>query len=64
MDPYKKKFFSLSELKQPVNQWLCIAFIGVWAFWIMLYHFTDKAQAFGKNLQQLTPAEIIELTKS
>lgn len=37
-------FFSLAELKQPVNQWLCIAFIGLFCFWTVLYYFTQKAQ--------------------
>lgn len=40
----KSSFFSLSELKQPVNQWICLAFIGVLVFWIVLYYFTQKAE--------------------
>lgn len=45
----KESFFSLAELRQPVNQWICIAFIGVFFFWTMLYYFTQKAQAVGKT---------------
>jgi hypothetical protein len=44
-------FFSFSELKQPVNQWLCIAFIGVWCFWIVLYYVTQKTEAVGDTIR-------------
>jgi hypothetical protein len=45
MNPYNhQSFFSLAELKQPVNQWICIAFLGVWCFWIVLYYVTNKAE--------------------
>lgn len=36
-------FFSLAEIKQPVNQWICVAFLGVWCFWIVLYWLGEKA---------------------
>ncbi len=42
-------FFSLSEMKQPVNQWLCIALISLLCFWTVLYYFTQTAQAIGEN---------------
>lgn len=45
----KEHFFSLAALRQPVNQWICIAFVGVWCFWTMLYYFVDKTQAIGEN---------------
>lgn len=45
----KESFFSLAALKQPVNQWICVAFLAVWCFWTMLYYFVDKAQAIGEN---------------
>ncbi len=45
----KKSFFSLAELRQPVNQWLCIAFIGIFCFWTILFYFTSKAEAVGKT---------------
>ncbi len=45
----KSSFFSLSELKQPVNQWICIAFIGVLTFWIVLYYFTQKAEIVAES---------------
>lgn len=41
----RHSFFSLAELKQPVNQWLCIAFLGLWCFWTLLYFFINKAEA-------------------
>ncbi len=45
----KNSFFSLAELRQPVNQWICIAFMGVFFFWTMLYYFVQSAQAVGKT---------------
>lgn len=45
----REKFWSLAELKQPVNQWICIAFIGVWCFWIVLYYVTQKAEITGEK---------------
>ncbi len=45
----KTYFFSLRELKQPVNQWICIAFLGVWVFWFMLYYVVGQTQALGDN---------------
>ena len=43
------KFFSLAEMKQPVNQWLCIAFLGVWCFWIVLYYLGSHAYDIGNE---------------
>ena len=43
----KESFFSLAAMKQPVNQWICVAFLGVWCFWVVLYYFVDKTQAIG-----------------
>jgi hypothetical protein len=43
----KNNFFSLAELKQPVNQWICIAFIGVLCFWVVLYYTTEQAKSIG-----------------
>ena len=45
----KPRFFSLAEIKQPVNQWICIAFLGVWCFWIVLYYMTSKAVFIGES---------------
>ncbi|GEM_PF-1494052 len=45
----KPKFFSLAEMRQPVNQWLCIAFLGVFCFWTLLYYFTQKTQLIGES---------------
>jgi hypothetical protein len=44
-----ESFFSLAELKQPVNQWLCIGFMGVFCFWTLLYYFTQKTQIIGES---------------
>ncbi len=35
--------------KQRVNQWLCIALIGLMCFWTVLYYVTNKAQAIAEN---------------
>ena len=43
------RFFSLAELKQPVNQWICIAFLAVWCFWIVLYYTVQKTEAIGNS---------------
>lgn len=43
----KPKFFSLAEMKQPVNQWICFAFFGIFLFWLILYYATEKAQIVG-----------------
>ncbi len=45
----KAKFFSWAEMKQPVNQWICIAFLGIWVFWFVLYTFVQKTQAIGDS---------------
>jgi hypothetical protein len=39
----KPKFFSLAEMKQPVNQWLCVAFLGLLCFWTVLIYASSKA---------------------
>ncbi len=44
------KFLSLAEMKQPVNQWLCIAFLGLWCFWFVLFYVTSKAYDVGDNI--------------
>lgn len=44
------KFFSLAEMKQPVNQWVCVAFLGLWCFWIVLFYTTNKAYDVGSNI--------------
>ncbi len=35
--------------KQVVNQWICIAFICLLCFWVVLYYFVNKTEAFGIN---------------
>lgn len=39
-------------LQQRVNQWLCIALIGLMCFWTVLYYVTNKAQAIAGNLAE------------
>ena len=41
---------SVSDLKNPVNQWLCIAFVALLAFWVVLYYFVNKTEAFANSL--------------
>lgn len=43
-------FFSLEALKQPVNQWLCVAFLGLFCFWTLLYYSIQKAEAIADGL--------------
>lgn len=44
------KFFSLAEMNQPVNQWLCIAFLGLFCFWTVLFYMSNKAYGVGDNI--------------
>lgn len=39
-----------SFFKQQVNQWLCIALIGLMCFWTVLYYVSHKAEAIGSSL--------------
>ena len=54
----KPSFFSLGELKQPVNQWLCIAFMGVLCFWVVLYYMTERAAIIAESYTANTVAGI------
>lgn len=45
----RKSFFSNTEASQPVNQWLCIAFISLVCFWVVLIYVVDKTEAYGQN---------------
>lgn len=31
-------------MKQPVNQWISIAFIGVLCVWVVIYYFNNRIQ--------------------
>ncbi|MFA6314870.1 MAG: hypothetical protein WC648_00660 [Candidatus Paceibacterota bacterium] len=44
-----KTFFSASEMKQPVNQWICIAFMLVFCFWTVLFYSVEKAKDIGNE---------------
>lgn len=37
-------------MKQPVNQWLCMAFLGIFCFWVVLFYMTNKAYGVGDNI--------------
>lgn len=37
-------------LTQRINQWLCIALIGLMAFWVVLYYFSHKATLIGNSV--------------
>ncbi|MDE1974931.1 MAG: hypothetical protein KGI49_00220 [Patescibacteria group bacterium] len=45
----KASFISF-DLRQPVNQWLGIALIGVMCFWVVLYYFVHKTEAFAESV--------------
>lgn len=46
------RLLSVADLREPVNQWLCIAFIGLVSFWVVLYYFVNRTEAVGNNLIQ------------
>ncbi len=54
----KPSFFSMANAKQPVNSWLCIAFISLLCFWVVLYYFTAKAEEIGENFS-IIPTQYI-----
>lgn len=37
-------------LTQKVNQWLCIALLGLMCFWVVLYYLSNKAKVFGNEI--------------
>lgn len=37
-----KGFFNF-DLRQTVNQWICVTFLGVWCFAIVLYYVVNQA---------------------
>lgn len=45
----KESFFSLAAIKEPVNQWICIAFMGVLCFWVVIYYLNNRIQTIGEN---------------
>lgn len=53
MMPEHNSFFSLAELRQPVNQWICVAFLGVLCFWFVLYLLTNDALAVADSYANL-----------
>lgn len=43
---------SVTDLRNPVNQWLCIAFLALLCFWVVLYYFVNKTEAFANSLAE------------
>lgn len=39
------------DWKQPVNQWLCIALIGVMCFWVALFYFVNQTGEVAASYQ-------------
>lgn len=37
-------------LQQNINQWLCMALIGLMCFWVVLYYLGHKAQDLGESM--------------
>jgi hypothetical protein len=35
--------------KQRINQWLCLALIGLMCFWTVLYYLSNKVEAIGAS---------------
>ena len=52
----QQPFFSL-DLRQPINQWLCIALISLMGFCVILYYLVNKASAFGNYYVSATLGE-------
>ncbi len=44
INSFIKNFF-----KQSVNQWLCIALLGLICFWVVLFYIIHKAEAIADN---------------
>lgn len=54
----KPSFFSFAELKQPVNQWICYAFLGVFCFWLVLFYLTQKTLIIVENYNLAKTADL------
>ena len=39
----------MNPAKQVVNQWIGMTFIAVICFWVVLYYFINKTEAFGSD---------------
>jgi hypothetical protein len=52
------------DLHQQVNQYLCIALIALLGFFVVLYYFVHKAEAFGNFYVQATMTVSIEGSKT
>jgi hypothetical protein len=43
-------FFNFN-IRQEVNQWICIAFMSAWCFAVIFYYFTHQTDVVGQNWQ-------------
>ena len=50
-------FFSF-DLRQPVNQWMCIALISLMCFWVVLFYFVNRTEAFGNSIAAASADQI------
>ncbi len=48
-------FFSIQGMKEPINQWLGIALIGLMCTWTLIYYLGHKAEALAETF---VPVEI------
>ncbi len=39
--------------KQVINQWIAMTFIAVICFWVVLYYFVNRTEAFGNDYLEL-----------
>lgn len=42
------------NMRQKINPWLGIALVGLMCFWVVLYFFVHKTDAFGFNFLQVS----------
>lgn len=39
----------MNPAKQVINQWIGITFIALICFWVVLYYFVNRTEAFGET---------------
>lgn len=44
---HSRPFISF-DLRQPINQWIALAFVALLCFWVVLYYMVHRAEAFGE----------------
>ncbi len=48
------------DLKQPVNQWISIVFLGCLTLLVVITFLSYKAEAIGKNITTTSYSELLE----